>query len=155
MVNLSTTIQNIHIGDVILVLSIEEGIPCVRYKESRYLSLIPLFEELPALYDHALGCAEVVNFLLLGEHGQVITETDSYRAAYLKNKENPLLSRYGEYDLSSLHPPQLTDHQLIFFIHDLTDGLPYQVTCPIPYTADAKPIQYQLLPYKSSLLSCP
>lgn len=147
MVIPSTIIQNIYVGDTLLVLSIEEGARCVHCKGRGYLSLIPLFKEQPALYNpiHVQACAEVVNFLLLGERGRVIIATDLYRATYLKNKEKPPLTRFGEYDLSSLHPPQLIDHQLVFFTHDLTTSLPYQVTCPIPYTADSPPIQYQLL----------
>lgn len=148
MVNQSIIVKNIQIGEETLTLLVEATAPCIEYRDLRYKSLISLFEALPLLYNplNTEYCAEVVNFLLMGEKAQVIHAIDLYRAAYLKNKRGPYLSRFGEYDLSTLHPPKRTDQQLIFFIHNLNDGLPYRVTTPIPITADSKPIQYQLLP---------
>jgi hypothetical protein len=148
MLNKSTKVKSIQIDGGSLVLLIEDANPYVRYMEEQYVSLIPLFEDLPALCDpaNAKECAEIVSFLLLGEHAYVIENVQLYQNDYAKNKSNSVLSRFGEYDVSLMHPPKQSNQQLIFFIHDLTEGIPYQVICPIPYTTDSKPVQCQLLP---------
>jgi hypothetical protein len=95
--------------------------------------------------------AVIANFMFSHLKYEVIKDPAKFRRDYAKRLEaDPRVKKYGVFELSNITRPQVNDKEAIFFVEDLSKGIPLQVTCPFPYTNPDLPFAYQMLPYKST-----
>ncbi len=134
--------------------------PAIEINGISYSSLSHLLQDLPqlALIENIEKLAQVANFLAKGLEFQYIENIESFKENYWQQieaeqsnllHETTKLKDYGLFDLSLMHPPQLRDYKLIFFVkHDYL-LIPYQASLFYPIDREPLHMSYELLPVLS------
>lgn len=156
----SILIKEISIETETLRLLIHQNTPMVEYDNETFNHLWLLVEELPLLSDPAYlsAFAEISNFLWKGITFHCIEDIDDFQKRYkeqvILENNHPAdvfpyrLTDYKIFDVSVMHPPLLMGGNLIYFVYNTANGLPYRVTCPFPYISTSTLVHYQILPIK-------
>lgn len=122
-----------------------------------FSSLEQLVSSYPTLLEQLDLLANIVNFLLVGEHFHVITNVELFKRSYLHNlqkeeeRENLhnsyLRHPYGRLDISALLPPHFLEERFIFFTLNTINDLLYSGSCRYPFLDDCLEAKYELLPF--------
>lgn len=107
---------------------------------------------------HAPKTAQICNFLLTGFDFHYIDDIEQFQKDYKEKIESEQsdtsfqsdsllsLSHYGTYDVSVMHPPQLINGILTFFVKNDYTHLPYKASIDLHNLKNASHASYELLP---------
>jgi hypothetical protein len=155
---LKASVQSLTLGDDILHLCLHDNTPVVEFKEKVYKHLYLLIEEVKELSQpsNMKLFPIIANFFWKGTEFQFIDSIPNYQKQYqdrvIYEKQFPAdvfefrLTDYKIFDVSVMHDPAIEQGQIIFFVCNLTNGLPYRVVAPFPYNAPSSLVHYQILP---------
>jgi hypothetical protein len=159
-------IKEIMIENHVISLCIQNQTPIVECNHQRFANVWLLVDHIHLLshLDYLQEFAEISNFFWKGTQFQFIESISNYQRLYKERveleKKHPAdifeyrLTDFKLFDVSVMHPPQVEQGQLSYFVFNVTNGLPYRVVCPFPYTASTSTfVHYQLLPILNSQLS--
>lgn len=132
--------------------------PVINVSGQIYTVPSDLFQTFPFLSSiRYLGkAAQMINFLSVGLEFRFIENVEKFKDHYLQcieselgsvDSDRPMLSQYGIFDVSHLHPPQIQDGSLVFYVKNDQTQLPYRVEVPFPPIEEEFEVQYELLPY--------
>lgn len=131
--------------------------PIIEIENKHYSSLDPICKALPILLtpEYLNQYIQLANFFACGLEFEFIEDIPKFIKNYKETIENELLapfdqqtklSEYGEFDLSSIHAPQLINGRCIFFVkHDYLN-IPYRASFTYPHQGGSPKINYELLP---------
>lgn len=148
------------IGPYTMNLLLQEQIPLVEWNDQSYAHIWVLVQHCPLLSDpaHLKAFAEISNFLWKAGQFQCIDCIADYQTHYVEQvkleKKHPgdifpyRLTDYKIFDVSGMHNPRLENGNLIYYVYNTANGLPYRVICPFPYTGNSTLVHYQILPIK-------
>ncbi|MBA3958065.1 MAG: hypothetical protein H0X51_06700 [Parachlamydiaceae bacterium] len=133
--------------------------PVILYKGKTYSQLQELTAAIPSLTEpNSLEAfASALNFFCSGTRYLFITNIPEFQEDYLNRIEfeqnsfdyipNRIID-HGIFDTSKMHPPQILNDELVFFVQDDYTQLPYRASCPYPIETPTPKVRYQLLPYQ-------
>ncbi len=152
-------VKEIIIENDIISLFIQDQLPIVECYHQRFINIWLLCDQIKALshLDYINEFAEIANFFWKGLQFQFIHSITHYQHHYRERikleMEHPAdvfeyrLTDFKLFDVSVMHEPQVKDGQLSYFVYNTSNGLPYRVICPFPYTTSTSTVvHYQLLP---------
>lgn len=158
--NKASSIQRIKVNDEIeLVCQIEKDQQqTITYGKDKYKTLHSLLKKVPELTEpqHFAALAQLTNFLAKGFEYQYIENTKQFKEDYLnriefeKNSFDYIPNRlidHGIFNVMVMHPPHIINNELVFFVKNAQNDLPFKVSCPFPITSETPNVLYQLLPY--------
>lgn len=155
---LKTSVLSLSFGNDILHLCLHDHIPVIEYQEKVYRYLWLLINEVKELSQPAYIniFAVIANFFWKGTEFQFIENVSVYQKQYQErvNYERQFpadvfefrLTDYKIFDVSVMHDAIIEEGQIIFFVCNLTNGLPYRVVAPFPYNVPSTLVHYQILP---------
>lgn len=154
-----TTIFTVNVHGFDLLCQLDSHLkPLVRSGDKTYQSLFGLTQAIPVLElnDHLKALAKIANFLSGGAEYQFIEDISKYQEEYLNRVEfeqnsfdyipNRIID-HGIFDVSVMHPPRIINNELVFYVKNDQNQLPYCVSVAYPITKESDGIRYQLLPY--------
>ncbi len=156
---LKASILTLSFGQDVLQLCLHDNAPVVEYQDKVYKHLWNLVEEVKDLSNlsHINIFALVANFFWKGTEFQYIESIPDYQKQYHDriNYERQYsadvfefrLTDYKIFDVSVMHEPIIEEGQIIFFVCNLSNGLPYRVVAPFPYNVTSTLVHYQILPF--------
>jgi hypothetical protein len=151
-------VQTLPLGEHTVLLELHDQTPVVEYKEQTFKHLWLLVDQVKELSDpkNLEIFAIISNFFWKGTDYQCIHSIASYQKEYVERvdyeRKFPAdvfeyrLTDYKIFDVSVMHEPLIEDDQIIYFVYNLKNGLPYRVVSPFPYTAPSSLVHYQILP---------
>lgn len=151
-------IKEILLGQDSLALILKGQTPLIEWNNRAFTHLWSVVDQFPLLSDPRFikEFAEVSNFLWKGIQFRCIASIPDYQEQYWERieleKKNPAdlfeyrLTDYKTFDVSVMHEPRIEEDQLIYFVYQVSTGLPYKVVCPFPYPHDSTLVHYQILP---------
>lgn len=89
--------------------------------------------------------AKVINFLLYSMRFQVIISPKEFEKKYLAQHSKE--SDYGLFDLQEIATPQIQEDQFIFYVQEMSSGIPLKVICSLPNVTDQLKSDYRPLNY--------
>ncbi len=156
-------IKEISLGPHKLRLFIQDEKSYVEREEQPIYHVWLLGQQLPIICDpaHIKVFAEISNFLWKGLQFQYIENITSYQSFYREQIElerkcpsdifQYRLTDYKIFDVTVMHEPRLEEGKLSYYVFNASNGLPYRVVCPFPYTAASTLVHYQILPIKEEV----
>lgn len=149
--------HTINFGDESLTCYFDQEIhPYVLYGGKRYDTIGALVDALPFLTKpkyHFTLC-QMINFLSKGIEYSLIEDAQEFQRNYHRRVEQESKStkgvlipttEYGIFDTLEVHPPEVLENEITFYVrHDYT-GIPYRVTCSFP-PKEGIQVRYELLP---------
>lgn len=157
--SLKSSILTLEFGNDLLYLCLHDNAPVVEYKEKVYKYLWLLVDDAPELSGPANKkiFAIIANFFWKGTEFQFIDSIPSYQKQYrdrviYERKYSAdvfefRLTDYKIFDVSVIHEPKVEEGQIFFYVCNLSNGLPYRVVAPFPYTSTSTLVHYQILPF--------
>lgn len=154
-------IKEITLDHHTLRLLMEGETPVVEREGEFFHHIWHLSLQFPPLSDPAsiVPFAEISNFLWKGLQFQFLDQVEDYQRFYIEQIEleqkcptdifQYRFTDFKIFDVSVMHPPRLEDGELFYFVYNTTNGLPYRVVCPFPYTVSSTVVHYQILPLRS------
>lgn len=138
----------------------QEHEPAIDIAGQKYTSLSPLFLAYPTLSrpKNLSKAAQIINFLATGLDFRLIENIEEFKEDYLQRIESeqmglvldgPMISQYGVFDVSAIHPPTIKENFLIFFVKADYTQLPYRVQVSFPPIQEELEVSYELLPHTS------
>lgn len=158
IMNTKRLVKEINIDDEKVSLILNEQIPVVEWNGQEFLYLWFFLRAVPSLSDplYIEEFCEISNFFWKGVQFQRITSILEYQQEYiqrvkLENEHSAdvfpyRLTDYKIFDVSVMHPPKIVDEQLLYYVYNVNNGLPYRVVCPFPYPTTSTKVHYQILP---------
>jgi hypothetical protein len=152
------TIEEIQVGPHLIKLSIHKDKPIAEFDEEHFSQLWFLVQSCPLLSDpkHLKEFARISNFFWKGVIFRYIDSISQFQQYYHDQIELERLcpgdifpfrlTDYKIFDVSVMHEPHLEDGSLYYFVYNSSNGLPYRVVCPFPYTTTSTLVHYQILP---------
>lgn len=147
---MGTTFKEMKVGKKNIQLELEDNQPKVVVDGKKFDLLDNLTKHIPELNDphQALPFSIIANFFFTGINFEVIEDIEGFSKNYKRLLvEDPNISGYGTFDISVIKHPVAEKNQVVFYVEEISTGLPFKVTCPFPYNDHTKPFKYSLLPY--------
>ena len=151
-------VKEIVIGKKTVTLLLQQQSPQVEWNNQVFTHLWFLLAEIEELsHSHYIEAfAEISNFFWKGLQFQRIYDIQEFQQHYIKQveleKNHPAdvfpyrLSDFKIFDVSVIHEPKIENNQLIYFVFNVSNGLPYRVVCLFPYPKASTYVHYQILP---------
>lgn len=151
-------VQTLSMGSHLIELVLQNKNPTITWNGKLYENLWSLVAELKELSDpiHIQSFALISNFFWKGTDYQLIDDIAAYQKEYGERveyeKKHPAdifeyrLTDYKIFDVRYMHEPLVEDGQIIYFVFNLKNGLPYRVVAPFPYEQESAVVHYQILP---------
>jgi hypothetical protein len=154
-------VREVYVGPHQVTLWLDELNTGATFQGQHFAHLWLLVQQIPALSDpiYLQAFAEISNFFWKGQEFEFITTISDYQMFYETQvdleRKCPSdifpyrLTDYKIFDVFTMHEPYLENNQLIYFVYNVSNGLPYRVVCPFPYLSTSTVVHYQILPLKS------
>ncbi|WP_068469020.1 hypothetical protein [Candidatus Protochlamydia phocaeensis] len=158
--DIKVPVKELSIGPHVVYLSLKQQTPLVDFQNQTFNHLWFLVNQLPELSNplYIKEFAQISNFFWKGLLFQYIDSVPAYQKRYIEQvemeKKYPAdifeyrLTDYKIFDVSVMHEPKVEQDTLIYFVYNVSNGLPYRVVCPFPYTSTSPFVHYQILPIK-------
>lgn len=152
------TVEEIQVGPHLIKLSIRKDKPIAELDQQQYTQLWFLVQNCPLLSDpkYLKEFARISNFFWKGLVFRYVDSIAEFQHAYHQQIELEKrclgdifpyrLTDYKIFDVSVMHEPRLDNGSLYYFVYNTSNGLPYRVVCPFPYTTTSTLVHYQILP---------
>jgi len=156
--NFPILIKTIAIQDLSVQLCLVNDKPIVNFDGASYSQLWLLVQAMPILCDERKinEFAEIANFLWKGTEFSVVSSISSFQTNYIERVNfefaHPAdvlpyrVTDFALFDVSCMHSPKVEAGQLIFFVFNTSNGIPYRVVAPFPYVPTSTFVHYQILP---------
>lgn len=148
---MKTTYRELKVGSHDLKLGWDDsGSPVVVDGKHEIGYLDELVKKIPELTNpsYVESFAIIANFLFSGYDYEVIEDLEHFANHYRRRlQEDPSLAEYGVFDIDVIQKPSVSDHNAIFYVEQLSTGVPFRVSCPFPYVNRSRPFAYTPLPY--------
>jgi len=154
-------VREVFVGPYSVSLWLEDQNTGATFQGQDFSHLWLLVQQLTALSDpiYLQSFGEISNFFWKGLQFEFIHSITDYQLYYEEQvaleKKCPSdvfpyrLTDYKIFDVSIMHEPHLETEQLVYFVYNVSNGLPYRVVCPFPYLSTSTVVHYQILPLKS------
>lgn len=151
-------VGEIQVGTHIIKLFIIKDKPIAEFENQHYSQLWFLVQTCPLLseVDYLKEFARISNFFWKGLAFHYIDSISYFQQHYHQQIELERrcpgdifpyrLTDFKIFDVSVMHDPYLEDGSLYYFVYNSSNGLPYRVVCPFPYTTTSTLVHYQILP---------
>jgi hypothetical protein len=158
-----TCIKAIKVGNRTVELISSPGKRLAELEQKTHLVLWTLVQDLTELSSitYIKEFAEISNFFWKGWQFQCIESIEAFQVNYRTQIELERrhagdifpyrLTDYQIFDVSHMHEPRIENDNLIYFVWNTENGLPYRVVCPFPYVATSNIVHYQILPIAKEL----
>ena len=151
-------VKEVKVGKEIIHLTLCDQTPQAEWNNQVFTHIWFLLADMKDLSDpiHIESFADISNFFWKGVRFQRIYAIKEFQQQYVKQVElersNPAdifpyrLTDFKIFDVSVIHEAKIEDNQLIYFVYNVSNGLPYRVVCLFPYPKASTYVHYQILP---------
>lgn len=152
-------IKNIKVGPHLISLTLQDQTPIVECEKKPFANIWLLADQIKELNQESYLCqfAEISNFFWKGLSFQFIHSIpeyqEQYRARVKLEQQHPAdlfeyrLTDFKLFDVAVMHAAKVEQGQLSYYVYNTSNGLPYRVVCPFPYTNSTSTfVHYQILP---------
>lgn len=145
---MKTLFSEMTIGAYKLQFILEEGKPLIAWNGLNEERLERVVQQIPGISQNLGDFATIANFLFSGIRFEVIEDIPKYVARYKKLlAEDPRVAAYGIFDVSKIQITMVNKGTLLFYVEEISTGIPYRVRCPYPYIDSRQAFAYEILPY--------
>jgi hypothetical protein len=133
--------------------------PVIQAEGRSYRLPANLLDDFPVLKEGytVVKTAQLINFLMTGVEFRLIENPEKFREDYLQQIESERsgfdtghlarISDYGIFDVSRVRNPIINEDNLVFFVKNESNNLPYKVSLEFPLTNPIPKATYTLLPF--------